>query len=136
MGFDLSEEQVSIQKATEEFAKGEFDKETALECEKTHSFPYDILKKACQLGFVGIHYPEKYGGQGYGVLENVLVVEQLCRQDSGLGIALSCDDSCAEMILRYVLTTRERCTFPALRRAMPSRVEPSRSPTMGATSRA
>jgi len=101
MDFDLSEEQISIQKAAQEFAKGEFDKETALECEKTHSFPYDMLKKACQLGFVGIHYPEEYGGQGYGVLENVLVVEQLCRQDSGLGIALSCADSSSEMILRY-----------------------------------
>jgi alkylation response protein AidB-like acyl-CoA dehydrogenase len=101
MNFDLTEEQTSIQKAAEEFAKGEFDKETALQCEKTHSFPYDILKKACQLGFVGIHYPEEYGGQGYGVFENLLIVEALCRQDSGLGMALSCADSSAEMILRY-----------------------------------
>lgn len=101
MDFYLSEEQVSIQKAAEEFAKGEFDKETALEHEKGHLFPRDIVRKACQLGFVGIHYPEEYGGQGYGILENALIVEALCRQDSGLGIALSCADSCAEMILRY-----------------------------------
>lgn len=101
MDFNLNEEQLAIQKAAEEFAKGEFDKEIALDYEKTHGFPHDILKKACQLGFVGIHYPEAYGGQGYGVLENALVAEALCRQDSGLGIALSCADSSAEMILRY-----------------------------------
>jgi alkylation response protein AidB-like acyl-CoA dehydrogenase len=101
MDFDLNEEQVSIQKAVEEFVKGEFTKEIALEYEKTHGFPHGILKKACQLGFIGIHYPKEFGGQGYGVLENTLVTEALCRQDSGLGIALSCADSSAEMILRY-----------------------------------
>ena len=89
MDFKLSYEQEAIQKAAEEFAAGEFEKEIALEHEKSHTFPYDIWKKACELGFVGIHYPEEYGGQEYGVLENALVVEAFCRQDSGLGIALS-----------------------------------------------
>jgi alkylation response protein AidB-like acyl-CoA dehydrogenase len=101
MDFKLSYEQESIQKAAEEFAAGEFKKEVALEHERTHTFPYEIWKKACELGFVGIHFPEQYGGQGYGVLENALVVEAFCRQDSGLGIALSNADSSSEMILRY-----------------------------------
>ncbi len=101
MDFILNQEQRAIQKAAEEFAKGEFDKEIALEYERTHTFPYDILKKACELGFVGIHYPDNCGGQEYGVLENTLVVEAFCRQDSGFGIALSNADSTAEMILRY-----------------------------------
>jgi alkylation response protein AidB-like acyl-CoA dehydrogenase len=101
MDFKLSYEQEAIQKAAEEFAKGEFDKEIALEHEKAHTFPYEIWKKACELGFVGIHYPEEYGGQEYGVLENTLVVEAFCRQDSGLGIAISNADSSAEMVLRH-----------------------------------
>jgi alkylation response protein AidB-like acyl-CoA dehydrogenase len=101
MDFKLSYEQEAIQKAAGEFAKGEFDKEIALEHEKAHTFPYEIWKKACGLGFVGIHYPEEYGGQEYGVLENTLVVEAFCRQDSGLGIAISNADSSAEMILRH-----------------------------------
>ncbi len=101
MDFKLSYEQEAIQKAAEEFAKGEFDKDVALEHERTHTFPYQILKKACELGFVGIHYPEEYGGQKYGLVENTLLAEAFCRQDSGLGIALSNADSSAEMILRY-----------------------------------
>jgi alkylation response protein AidB-like acyl-CoA dehydrogenase len=99
--FVLNSEQQAIQRAAQEFAQGEFDKDIALEHERNHSFPYDLWKKACELGFVGIHYPEEYGGQAYGVLENVLVTEAFCRQDSGLGIALSHADSAAEMILRY-----------------------------------
>ena len=54
MNFDLNEEQKGIQKAADEFAKGEFDKEVALELERNHQFPFAILKKASRLKFTGI----------------------------------------------------------------------------------
>jgi len=101
MEFTLNKEQESIQKAAQEFAKGEFDKEIALEHERNHTFPSEIWKKACELGFMGIHYPEKYGGQDYGVFENILVAEAFCRQDSGIGVALSLADFSSEIILRF-----------------------------------
>jgi len=101
MEFKLDKEQEAIQKAAREFAKGEFDKEIALEHERNHTFPTEIWKKACKLGFMGIHYPEKYGGQEYGVFENILVVEEFCRQDSGIGVALSLADFSSEIILRF-----------------------------------
>jgi len=101
MDFSLSKEQEAIQKAAEEFARGEFDKDIALEHEMAHTFPYGIWKKACELGFVGIHYPEEFGGQDYGIFENALLVETFCRQDSGIGIALSLSDFASEIILRF-----------------------------------
>ena len=101
MDFKLSTEQNSIQKAAREFATGEFDKEIALELERTHTFPTKIWKKACELGFMGIHFPEKYGGQEYGIFENILVVEEFCRQDSGIGVAISLADFSSEIILRF-----------------------------------
>jgi alkylation response protein AidB-like acyl-CoA dehydrogenase len=101
MDFRLNKEQEAIQKAAREFAKGEFDKEIALEHERTHTFPRSIWKKACELGFVGIHFPEKYGGQDYGILENALVVEEFCRQDSSLGIAVTLADFSSEIIMRH-----------------------------------
>jgi len=100
MEFRLNKEQEAIQKAAREFAKGEFDKEIALEHERSHTFPSEIWNKACELGFMGIHYPEKYGGQEYGIFENALVVEEFCRQDSGIGVALSLADFSSEIILR------------------------------------
>ncbi len=101
MDFRFNGEQEGIRTAARDFAKGEFDKEIALEHERSHTFPTDIWKKACELGFVGIHYPEEYGGQEYGILENALVVEAFCRQDSGLGIAISLSDFASEVILRF-----------------------------------
>jgi alkylation response protein AidB-like acyl-CoA dehydrogenase len=100
MEFNLNKEQEAIQKAAREFAKKEFNKETALEHELNHAFPFNIWKKAAKLGFVGIHFPSEYGGQDYGVLEHILVVEAFCRQDSGMGIAISLSDFASEIILR------------------------------------
>ncbi|MBW1666796.1 MAG: acyl-CoA dehydrogenase family protein [Deltaproteobacteria bacterium] len=101
MDFRLNKEQEGIRAAAREFAQGEFDKEIALEHEKTHTFPKSLWSKACSLGFLGIHFPEQYGGQEYGILENALVVEEFCRQDSSLGIAISLADFASEIILRF-----------------------------------
>jgi alkylation response protein AidB-like acyl-CoA dehydrogenase len=108
MDFELTGEQKDIQKAVREFAQGEFDKEKILEWEQNHTFPKELWKKACKLGFVGIHFPEEYGGQGYGVAENILVVEELCRKDSGVGIALSLVDFSSEVVLRFGTPEQKR----------------------------
>ena len=43
MDFELTKSQKEIQKAAREFAKGEFDKELALELDRTHEFPKSQL---------------------------------------------------------------------------------------------
>ncbi len=69
MEFELTKEQKQIQKSVREFVKGEFKKELILELEEKHEYPKAIWKKAAELGFIGIHFPEKYSGQGLGVLK-------------------------------------------------------------------
>jgi alkylation response protein AidB-like acyl-CoA dehydrogenase len=101
MNFELSDEQKDIQKAAKEFAQGEFDPDLALELDQAGKFPESIWKKAAQLGFVGIHYPEEFGGQGLGILENLLAIEAFCRVDSGIGSALSTVDLGSEVILKF-----------------------------------
>lgn len=101
MDFELTQEQKDIQKAAREFIQGEYDKEKILEWEQAHAFPREIWKKACKLGFIGIHFPEEYGGQGYGLTENILIVEEFCRKDSGVGVAVTLADFSSEVILRF-----------------------------------
>jgi len=88
MDFSLSKEQKDIKKAAAEFARGEFQPELAQECELNHRFPWEIYKKAGELGFIGLDYPEDVGGGGLGVMENVLVIEEFCKADSGMGMAI------------------------------------------------
>ncbi|MBF0477762.1 MAG: acyl-CoA dehydrogenase family protein [Deltaproteobacteria bacterium] len=59
-----------------------------MEYELGHLFPFDIYRKAGKLGFIGMDVPEEFGGAGLGVLENVLVIEEFCKRDSGIGMAL------------------------------------------------
>jgi len=101
MEFELDKSQKEIQKAVKDFAKGEFDKELALELDRTHEFPHKIFKKAGDLGFIGVHFPEAYSGQGLGVLDNILVAEEFCRQDSGIGSAMVLAGFASECILRF-----------------------------------
>ncbi len=101
MEFKLSDTQRDIQKAAKEFAEKEFDSDLALELEKERKFPKSIFEKSCQLGFVGIDYPEQYGGQSFGIFENVLVTEEFCRKDSGIGISISLADIASKIILQY-----------------------------------
>ena len=88
MDFSLTNEQKDIKKAAAEFASGEFQPELIQECELNHRFPREIYKKAGELGFIGLDYPEDVGGGGLGVMENVLVIEEFCKADSGMGMAI------------------------------------------------
>jgi len=88
MDFSLTREQKDIKKAAAEFARGEFKPELAQECEFNHRFPREIYKKAGELGFIGLDYPETVGGGDLSVMENVLVIEEFCKADSGMGMAI------------------------------------------------
>ena len=101
MDFELTKSQKEIQKAAREFAKGEFAKELALEMDKKHEFPTKIWKKACDLGFVGVHFPEAYSGQDLGVLENVIIADEFCARDSSIGSAVMLSAFASECVLRF-----------------------------------
>jgi len=101
MDFELTKTQKEIQKAVRAFAKGEFDKDLALELERKHEFPRKIWQKAGDLGLIGVHFPEEYSGQGLGCLEDILVVEELCRADSTIGSAVALSSFASELILHF-----------------------------------
>lgn len=101
MEFELSKTQKEIQKAVRDFCKGEFDKELALELDRTHSYPTKIWKKAGEIGLIGVHYPEAYSGQDMGCLECILVVEELCRNDSTIGASVALSGFASELLVHY-----------------------------------
>ncbi len=101
MDFELSKSQKDIQKAAKDFAKGEFDKDEILEMDKKHEYPKKIWQKAGDLGFICMHFPEKYSGQDMGVLENILVAEEFCRKDSTVGACLILAGFASECLLRF-----------------------------------
>ena len=101
MQFELSDTQKDMQKAAKKFAEKEFDSNLALELDKEGRFPKSLFEKACHLGFIGIDYPEEFGGQSFGLFENVLVTEEFCKKDSGIGTSMGLGDMASGIILRH-----------------------------------
>jgi len=114
MDFEFTKEQLDIRKAAQDFAQKEFDRELAIECELSHSYPFALRKKACELGFIGVNYPEEYGGQGYGITEVALIREAFCRQDSGFGLCLGASVLGADLILEYGTEEQKKRFIPPL----------------------
>jgi alkylation response protein AidB-like acyl-CoA dehydrogenase len=93
----LTDDQEDIRKASRDFAEGEFP-EIAQECDQEEKYPLDLVKKAAKLGFIGINFPEKYGGSGYGYMEKCLMTEEFWRVDPGLGSVLISATFGADMV--------------------------------------
>jgi len=87
MDFTLTKEQQDIIKAAREFALGEFP-DRAQEFDREETFDFDIWKRACDLGFVGMYIDEAYGGSKMGILECCLVMEEFWAVDAGIGGAI------------------------------------------------
>jgi acyl-CoA dehydrogenase len=114
MKFDLTEEQIHIKNAVKEFCEKEFKPEMALELDKKEEYPLDLYKAAAKLGFTSMALPEEFGGQGCGLVETCLVVEEMCRGDSSLGVAIMSGIFGGEFILNHGSKEQKEKYLPPL----------------------
>ena len=87
MDFELTNRQKQIRLAAREFAEGELAG-IGQECEIKEEFPRELIKKAAQLGFIGVFIKKEYGGLGLGFLDHAIILEEFWRVDPGLGQVL------------------------------------------------
>ena len=88
MNFDYTEDQVELRRAVRDFAEKEIVP-FASEWDENESFPAEAIKKLGELGFLGVVFPEEYGGAGLSYMDYALVVEELARADASVGITVS-----------------------------------------------
>jgi len=86
--FQLTEEQKMIQKLARDFARNEIAPH-AEHHDKTHEYPWEIVKKAQELGLTTINVPEEYGGLGLNLFEEMLVAEELAWGCSGISLCIT-----------------------------------------------
>jgi hypothetical protein len=99
--FSLTEEQRAIQETARDFARREVDP-IVEEIDEQQKFPLDVMRKAGELGFLGIIFPEEYGGAGLGYVEYVLVVTELSKVDPSVGISVAAHNSlCSNHIYKF-----------------------------------
>jgi alkylation response protein AidB-like acyl-CoA dehydrogenase len=79
MNFELSAERQRLQQKVAEFCATECPPEFESSLEKNHAFPEELYKKMAQNDLLGMAFPEQYGGSNGGILDVVLIAEQLAK---------------------------------------------------------
>jgi len=90
--FDYTPEQIQLRREVREFAAAEIAPHV-MEWDESQTFPLAVIKKLGQLGYMGIIFPEEYGGAGLGYVEYSIVIEELSRVDGSIGIILAAHTS-------------------------------------------
>jgi len=87
MHFDLPDDHRLLQQTVRDFAVQEVAP-VAEELDREKRFPYEIVAKMGELGWMGIPFPEEVGGAGGTTLQYALAVEELTRVDSSVAITM------------------------------------------------
>ena len=90
--FELSEDYAAIRDMAREWARGEV-MPGAMERDRTHEFPEELVAQMAELGLLGVFVPEEYGGSGLDVMAYVLALEEVSYADAGVGVIMSVQNS-------------------------------------------
>jgi len=92
MKFELSEEQLMIQKAARDFAKNEC-LPGVIERDEKQQFPREQIIKLADLGFLGMMVDPQYGGAGMDTVSYVLAMEEISKIDASVSVVMSVNNS-------------------------------------------
>lgn len=114
MNFNLTENQKMIQDMTRDFAKKEV-LPYRNEWDETEFFPINTMKKAGELGLLGVLVPTEYGGSGMSYLEYVTALTELGRVCGGFGLSVAAHNSlCTGHILQHGNEAQKQKYLPKL----------------------
>jgi hypothetical protein len=101
VNFSLTDEQQHLRRTVREFAEAEIAPHV-MEWDEVSQFPSEIIPKLAEMGFLGVIFPEKYGGAGMGYLEYAIIIEELSRVDGSVGIIIAAHNSlCTNHIYKF-----------------------------------
>ena len=92
MNFELTEEQLMIQKAARDFAHTEC-LPGVIERDEKMIFPKEQVLKLAELGFMGMMVSEQYGGAGMDTISYVLAMEEISKIDASVSVCMSVNNS-------------------------------------------
>jgi acyl-CoA dehydrogenase len=87
LNFSLTPEQIALRDKARRFALDEV-LPVAWHYDEKNDLPLYILRKAWDEGIMNLTIPVKYGGQGRGLLESALVVEEISAACAGLATSI------------------------------------------------
>ena len=101
MEFSFTPEQEQLRRTVREFAEAEIAPRV-MEWDEASQFPSELIPKLAEMGFLGVIFPEEYGGAGMGYIEYVIIIEELSRVDGSVGIIVAAHNSlCTNHIYKF-----------------------------------
>src|SRR5438876_6120439 len=88
MDFNLSDNNLEIQKLAREFSQNKIAP-VAMKYDESQDFPWDIVNELGEMGFLGIIFPEEYGGAGLTILDYAIIVEEISKADPSIGLTVA-----------------------------------------------
>jgi alkylation response protein AidB-like acyl-CoA dehydrogenase len=116
----FTEEHEMFRKSVRDFVEKEILPHADL-WEEQEDFPNELFKKMGDLGFLGIRYPEKYGGSELDVFYTVILCEELARGRAGgvaLAIMVQTDMATPPLAIIGTHEQQEKYLAPAIRGEM------------------
>lgn len=101
MDFSFTDEQKQLRRTVREFAGSEIAPHV-MEWDEASKFPCELIPMLGELGFLGVIFPEQYGGAGLGYIEYTTVIEELARVDGSVGLITAAHNSlCTNHIYKF-----------------------------------
>jgi len=85
-------EQQAVVEAIRTFADSEI-RPHVLAWDEAQQFPHEVFRKLGELGFLGMIFPEKYGGAGLTYMDYAAVIEEVAAVDGSVALALAAHTS-------------------------------------------
>ena len=112
MDFEFTKEQQDIQKTIKKFCEKELTKQYVRWLDEHCDFPPDdIWKKLAAIGIHGLIVPERYGGAGLGYIEAVIVLEELSKACSSVGVAVAVNLALGQRTLTELGNEKQKKEF-------------------------
>lgn len=100
MDFNLTENQQMYVDMVKKFVKTEISPKV-MALEKEHVFPWDIIKKAWELGILNLSFPESVKGYEVDVVSTALIIKELSYGDTGISTSAMCNDLANVVIVQH-----------------------------------
>jgi alkylation response protein AidB-like acyl-CoA dehydrogenase len=114
--FDYRDDQLAVQGAVRDFARGRLAP-NAERWSEAGKFPLELLPELAQLGLTGLAVPEALGGAGLDTLTVALVMEELGAGDGSIALTIAAHNSlCIGHLLIAANEEQKRRWLPPLAR--------------------
>lgn len=111
---ELTENQIIIRDTIRDFAEKKI-RPKVMEWDEAQHFPREIFKELGELGFMGIIFPEEYGGAGLGYVDFVIIIEELGKVDPSISLSVAAHNGlCTNHIFQFASEDLKKKFLPDL----------------------